>query len=158
MPPTPRTGGVLAEELRAGDVLLDHDGNDEVSVCRTRPDAAHQDVEIEYLVPGIDEPVHVTVPAAGVVLVADHLRVDQRAVAEGEQEWIAQRRPPVDGPVVPDSRSALERIRDRVAARQPAQEAASTREWTTAEEERAVRLRRDEDARRPQNNRGPTIR
>jgi conjugative relaxase-like TrwC/TraI family protein len=158
MPPTARTGEVLAEELRAGDVLLDHDGNDEVFVRRTRQDAAHQDVEIEYLVPGRDEPVRVTVPAAGVVLVADHLRVDQRTAAVREQEWIAQRRPPVDGPVVPDSRSALERIRDRVAARQPAQDAARKPDRTTAEEERAKRLRRDEDARRPQNNRGPSIR
>ena len=89
---------------------------------------------------------------------ADHLRVGQRAVAKREQEWIAQRRPPVDGPVVPDSRSALERIRDRVAAREPVQEAARKLDGTPAEEERAARLLRDEDARRPQNNRGPSIR
>jgi len=157
MAPTARTGEVLAGQLRAGDILLDHDGNDEVFVRRVVQDA-RQGVEVEYLLPGRDEPVRVTVPAAGVVLVADHLRADQRAADVREQEWAAQRRPPVDGPVEPDQRSALERIRERVAARQPDQEATPKPDRAKAEEKRAARSRQDEEARRTQNNRGPSIR
>jgi hypothetical protein len=153
MAPTARTGEVLAGELRAGDILLDHDGNDEVFVRRVVQDAAQQGVELEYLVPGRDEPVRVTVPAAGVVLVADHLRADQRAVEVREQEWIAHR----PASAVPGPRSALERIRERVAARQPDQEATRQPDRAKAEEKRGARLRQDEEERRTQNNRGPSI-
>src|SRR5664280_1867672 len=139
MAPTARTGEVLAGELRAGDILLDHDGNDEVFVRRVVQDA-RQGVELEYLLPGREEPVRVTVPAAGVVLVADHLRADQRAADVREQEWIAQR----PAPVVPGPRSALERIRERVAARQPDQEATRKPDRAKAEEQRAARRRQDE--------------
>ena len=81
-----------------------------------------------------------TVPAAGVVLVADHLRADQRAVEVRELEWIAQR----PAPVVPSARNALERIRERVAARKPDPEA-------TRKPDRAARRRQDEEERRTQN-------
>ena len=154
MPPTARTGEVLAGQLRAGDILLDHDGNDGVFVRHVVQDA-RQGVELEYLLPGSEEPVRVTVPAAGVVLVADHLRADQRAVEAREQEWIAQR----PAPATPGPRSALERIRERVAARQPNEEATRRMaDRAKAEEKRAARLRQDEEARRTQNRRGPSIR
>ena len=139
MAPTARTGEVLAGELRAGDILLDHDGNDEVFVRRVVQDA-RQGLELEYLLPGREEPVRVTVLAAGEVLVADHLRADQRAVEVREQEWIAQR----PAPATPGPRSALERIRERVAARQPNEEATRRMaDRAKAEEKRAARLRQD---------------
>jgi len=47
MAPTAWTGEVLAGELRAGDILLDHDGNDEVFVRRVVQDAG-QGMELEY--------------------------------------------------------------------------------------------------------------
>lgn len=153
MAPTARTGEVQVGELRAGDILLDHDGNDEVFVRHVAQDAG-QGVELEYLLPGREEPVRVTVPAAGVVLVADHLRADQRAAEVREQEWITQR----SAPAAPGPRSALERIRERVAARQSDQEATRKPNRAKAEEQRATRLRQDEEARRTQNNRGPSIR
>ena len=153
MLPTARTGEVLAGELRAGDILLDHDGNDEVFVRRVVQDT-RQGVELEYLLPGREEPVRVTVPAAGVVLVADHLRADQRAVEVRELEWIAHG----PAPAATGPRSALERIRERVAARQPAREATRKPDRAKAEEERAIRLRQEEEERRTQNNRGPSIR
>lgn len=61
MAATARTGEVLAGELRAGDILLDHDGNDEVFVRRVVQDA-RQGLELEYLLPGREEPVRVTGP------------------------------------------------------------------------------------------------